>query len=90
MAPLYVRVLVGQHAQYQGPETDSPEWNTTLIKVINYTCAFPAMACQYMCFQKGLFMCVTFEKSSDQHCTVNNDGFVCRLDHLRETKYNRL
>lgn len=89
---IYIRgPVVGQHGPGQGTQSDSPKWNAAIIKVINSTCAFSAVTCQYVSFEKkkGLFTCLKWWSSSSwaPRRTVNDVCFS--FDHLRETKYIR-
>ena len=36
MALFHSGMLVSQHAQYQGPVPETPEWNADIINVISY------------------------------------------------------
>ena len=38
-------IPVSQHVQYQGPSP--PKWNRAIIRVINYTCVYPAIGSKH-------------------------------------------
>lgn len=40
---LLCSIWVSQHAQHQGPETESAEWNSANIQFNIHTCAFPTV-----------------------------------------------
>lgn len=71
---IYIRgPVVGQHGPGQGPQSDSAKWNAAIIKVINSTCAFSAVTCQYVSFEEKrsihMFKVVKlFIMSSSPHC----------------------
>lgn len=44
---------VTQHAQRQATGKSTPKWNSALINVICYTCAFSSMTCQNVRHEKG-------------------------------------
>lgn len=41
-----LNVPASQHAQYQDARTDTTQRSPVVIKVIDYICAYPAIACQ--------------------------------------------
>lgn len=62
-----------QDAQYLGPEARTAEQlNAAFIKIINYTCAFPAMTCQNFCGEKGpLFLLL-----DPKHCCIISNSKI--------------
>lgn len=37
-------MTMSQHVQYEGPETEAVKWNSAIINVIIYPCAFPNLS----------------------------------------------
>lgn len=48
-------MLVGLHAQYQGPAL--PKWDRAIINVINHTRVYPATARHDGCWEKKAYCC---------------------------------
>ena len=65
-------VTVSQHAQYQGPENEAAKWNSAIIHLITYTCAFPTVTCQNVFCENSQLSTKLIE--SLQRCTFNCFG----------------
>lgn len=66
-----------QHAQYLHPGTGTHKWNETIINVINYTCVFPVMKCQYAV--KNVLWANEVNGRSCEFRKTNTVGLNCTL-----------
>ncbi len=90
MAPFHSRAPVGhdsvtasQHAQHQDPETEAAKWNSAIINLIIYTCAFPSAACQNVlrAVERTVGLDVAFSFFSTWHTAPRKKRFT--MPHVR-------